>query len=166
MKGKAVPEREVEKRVQVFIRMCRQLGMKVTHQRLEIFRELAASASHPDAESIYKAVRRHMPTISRDTVYRTLATIETAGLIRKVEPIVESARYDANMRQHHHFICTKCGRISDFYSTELNDLPIPESVHELGIIASAHVEVRGTCSVCAAQNKQAHWDVPEKSPQQ
>lgn len=136
--------------------------MKLTHQRLEIFRELATASNHPDAESVYKTVRERMPTISRDTVYRTLATLETAGLIRKVEPLVQSARYDPNMQQHHHFICTKCGRISDFYSTALNDLPIPKSVHELGIIASAHVEVRGTCSTCAAKNKQAHRVVPQE----
>jgi len=157
---------DITRRIDHFARICRENGMKLTHQRLEIFRELATASNHPDAESVYKTVRERMPTISRDTVYRTLATLETAGLIHKVQPLVESARYDANMRQHHHFICTQCGRISDFYSTALNDLPIPESLHELGIIASAHVEVRGTCSACAAKNTQAHRNVPEESPQQ
>jgi len=55
--------------------------MKVTHQRTEIFRELAAGTEHPDAETVYQRVCKRVPSISRDTVYRTLSTLETKGLI-------------------------------------------------------------------------------------
>ena len=139
----------VERRVQAFVQTCRRQGMKVTHQRLEIFRELAASMEHPDAETVYQAVCGRVPSISRDTVYRTLATLEVEGLIRKVSPLVEKARYDANTERHHHFICTVCGLVRDFYSADLDDLPIPPVVKTLGEIESAQVEVRGICSACA-----------------
>jgi Fur family peroxide stress response transcriptional regulator len=140
---------EVERRVQTFVQTCRRQGMKITHQRREIFRELAASTEHPDAETVYQAVYRRVPSISRDTVYRTLATLEVEGLIRKVSPLVERARYDANSDRHHHFICTVCGMVRDFYSEDLDDLPIPPTVKTLGEIESAQVQVRGICSVCA-----------------
>ena len=68
-----------------------------------------------------------MPSISRDTVYRTLATLEAEGLVRKVEPLVRERRYDANLDRHHHFVCTVCGMVRDFYSDELDRLPIPQS---------------------------------------
>jgi Fur family peroxide stress response transcriptional regulator len=116
---------------------------------MEIFRALAASMEHPDAETVYQAVGRRMPSISRDTVYRTLATLEGEGLIRKVSPLVEKARYDAHTERHHHFICTVCGLVRDFYSADLDDLPIPPAVKAFGEIESAQVEVRGICSVCA-----------------
>jgi Fur family peroxide stress response transcriptional regulator len=144
-----VPKAEVERRLQAFVQMCRRRGMKVTHQRREIFGELAASMEHPDAETVYRAVCRRVPSISRDTVYRTLATLEVEGLIRKVSPLVERARYDANSDRHHHFICTVCGMVRDFYSKDLDDLPIPPAVKTLGEIESAQVEVRGICSACA-----------------
>jgi Fur family transcriptional regulator, peroxide stress response regulator len=139
---------EVDRRLQVFVRVCRQRGLKMTHQRMEIFRELAASAEHPDAETVYQHVSQRVPSISRDTVYRTLATLETEGLIRKVEPLFERARYDANPDRHHHFICTVCGMVSDFYSEALDRLPIPRAVAALGDIDGAQVQVRGTCSAC------------------
>ena len=140
---------EIERRVQAFVRTCRQQGLKITHQRMEIFRELAASAAHPDAETVFQAVSQRVPSISPDTVYRTLATLEVEGLIRKVSPLVEKARYDANTERHHHFICTVCGLVRDFYSADLDDLPIPPVVKTLGEIESAQVEVRGICSACA-----------------
>ena len=42
-------------------------GMKVTHQRTEIFREVAGSDEHPDAETVYQRVRKRVTGISRDT---------------------------------------------------------------------------------------------------
>jgi len=143
-----VSKAEIDRRIQAFVRTCRQRSRKVTHQRMEIFRELAASAEHPDAESVYQGVCKRVPSISRDTVYRTLSTLETEGLVRKVEPLFERARYDANLDRHHHFVCTVCGMVSDFYSEALDGLPIPKSVEALGEIDSAHVQIRGTCSAC------------------
>ena len=110
--------------------------------------ELAASAEHPDAETLYQRVSSRVPSVSRDTVYRTLSMLEAEGLIRKVEPLFERARYDANLDRHHHFVCTECGLVRDFYSEALDDLPIPKAVEALGEIAGAQVEVRGTCSAC------------------
>ncbi|MBN1505817.1 MAG: transcriptional repressor [Sedimentisphaerales bacterium] len=139
---------EVDRRVQAFVQTCRRRGLKITHQRMAIFQELAASAVHPDAESVFQAVSKPVPGISRDTVYRTLATLETEGLVRRVEPLVESSRYDANLDRHHHFVCTVCGMVSDFYSAPLDRLPIPKSLESVGRIDSAQVQVRGTCLTC------------------
>lgn len=145
----AVPEAEIDRRVQAFVQICRQKGMKVTHQRMEVFREVAASVEHPDAETVYEAVHARTPSISRDTVYRTLSTLLAEGLVRKVAPLSGSIRYDANLDRHHHFICTKCGMVRDFHSEVLDRLPIPESVTAMGEIDSTQVHVWGICSACA-----------------
>jgi Fur family peroxide stress response transcriptional regulator len=143
-----VARTEVERRIQRLLDQCRRRGMKITHQRMEIFRELASTGEHPDAESIYRQLRKRMPTISRDTVYRTLSALVDQGLVQKVEPHSEGARYDANPDRHHHFICTVCGSISDFCSNALNRLPIPKSVQAMGQIEVAQVQVRGICRAC------------------
>lgn len=148
-----IPKTEIDRRIEMFVRTFRRHGMKITHQRMEIFGELAASGEHPDAENLYQRVSKRVQSISRDTVYRTLSTLEAEGLIRKVEPLFERARYEANMDHHHHFVCTLCGKVCDFYSERLNDLPIPKSVQELGEIDTVQVQIRGICSACSNSKK-------------
>lgn len=138
--------------MRTFVETCREKGLKATHQRMEIYRELAGSDEHPDAETVYQNVRRRVPAISRDTVYRTLATLEENGLISRAEALSGSTRFDANTQRHHHFICMVCGQIKDFRSEALNDLPIPDSVKSLGTVESAQVQVRGICSSCAGRS--------------
>lgn len=149
----SVRESELDRRMGTFVKTCREKGLKATHQRMEIFRELAENEEHPDAEAVYQSVRQRVPAISRDTVYRTLATLEDHGLIRKAEALSGSTRFDANTERHHHFICTVCGAIKDFRSQALNDLPIPDSVKNYGTIESAQVQVRGVCSACAGRRR-------------
>jgi len=149
----AISKVEIERRMRRFTETCRQNGMKVTHQRMEVFRELAGAEDHPDAETLYQSVRKRVPAISRDTVYRTLATLEEQDLVRKAEVLSSKGRYDANMDRHHHFVCTECGLVRDFYSEKLDELPIPKSVATLGRVESSHVQLRGICSTCARGKK-------------
>jgi len=153
-----VPKAEVERRVRRFVETCRRSGLKVTHQRTEVFRELAGREDHPAAETVYREVRRRLPSISRDTVYRTLALLQAQGLIRKTQVLRNEGRYDANAEPHHHFVCTVCGRIEDFESPALDELPLPPSVRALGSVQSAHVQVRGTCSACAGREARGGRD--------
>ena len=53
----SVGESELDRRMCSFLETCRETGLKATHQRMEIFRELAGSEEHPDAEAIYQSVR-------------------------------------------------------------------------------------------------------------
>ena len=144
----AVPDKEITGRMRRFAQTCRDGGLKVTHQRTEVFREVAGADEHPDAETIFQRVRRRVTGISLDTVYRTLPAMEALGLVRRTEISGQSARYDANTDMHHHFVCTRCGRVDDFYSEALDGLAIPRSVQALGRIESAQVQVRGVCSAC------------------
>ncbi len=143
---KPVAPSEVEQRLERLRLACRNTGMRMTHQRLEIFREVAQSNEHPDAETIFKRVREKMPTISHDTVYRTLASLEEMGLVDRVETMAGRARYDANPDCHHHFVCTRCGSIADFYLDQAPSLP--EGIENLGSAESLHVQVRGICHNC------------------
>ena len=139
---------EIERRVDRFKSESRAAGVKLTHQRLEVFREVAASLDHPDADAIFQEVRRRVPTVSLDTVYRTLWLLDDLGLIRTLGPRRESVRFDANLERHHHYVCVQCGLARDFESAELNALRVPEAVKRLGSVSGTHVEVRGVCERC------------------
>ena len=147
----AVSKTEVERRIQQFEQVCRRNGLKVTHQRTEIFRELAVTDEHPDAEAVYEAVHRRIPAVSLDTVYRTLGVLEEIGLIRRAEVHSGAARFDANTDQHHHFVCTTCGLVRDVYCEQIEKVPIPASVREIGTVVSRHMQLRGLCKRCAAK---------------
>jgi len=67
--------------IERFENACRDRKLKITQQRLEVFRELARYPGHPTADDIYGRVRRRLKTISLDTVYRTIGTFEKHVLI-------------------------------------------------------------------------------------
>jgi Fur family peroxide stress response transcriptional regulator len=144
-----ISEKEIEHRLDRFTKTCRKAGVKVTQQRIEVFREVAATGDHPDAERVYQGVRRRMPTISLDTVYRTLWWLKDLGLVTALSPIRERTRFDANLDHHHHFICIRCGLTRDFLNKDLDDLDLEGSVQAIGYVETAHVEIKGICLECA-----------------
>lgn len=146
-----VARAEVERRVAGFKEAAKKAGVKLTHQRIEIFREVAASLEHPSAEAVLRGVKPRMPTVSLDTVYRTLWLLSDLGLVSTLGPRRESVRFDANLARHHHYICERCGLARDFESEALNALRIPASVKGLGSIVGTQVEVRGVCTRCARE---------------
>jgi Fur family transcriptional regulator, peroxide stress response regulator len=139
----------VEKRLEQFRAASREAGVKLTHQRIEILRQVSSSVDHPDADTVFRCVRARMPTISLDTVYRTLRTLERLGLITTLSPRRDSVRFDANLKHHHHYVCILCGRVKDFESEELNDLRVPNAARDFGSVVGTHVEVRGVCEKCS-----------------
>lgn len=134
----------------------RQAGVRLTRQRLEICREIAASDSHPDAETVYLGVRVRVPSVSLDTVYRTLWTLRELELIDTLGVPHARTRFDGNTTPHHHFVCTECGEPRDFYSDYFDRLTIPEEVAAYGTVDRAQVEFRGICHKCSAEGSPRH----------
>ncbi|MBK7702184.1 MAG: transcriptional repressor [bacterium] len=151
---------EILSRLARYQAVARAAGVKLTHQRLEIFREVASSLEHPDAEFVFRAVQTRLPTVSLDTVYRTLWLLHDLGLVSTLGPRRGSVRFDANLEPHHHYVCVRCGLARDFTSAECNDLRVPDILQEFGSIVTTHVEVRGVCGSCAA-NSAATPDIPK-----
>ncbi len=144
---------EIDRRMEAFLGVAGREGMKATHQRMEIFREIAGTEEHPDAETIFTRVRTRIPMVSLDTVYRALAWLERMGLVSRVPVLSKRTRFDANMKPHHHFVCSECGLIRDFYSSEADHLPVPEEVGSWGKVHSVHVELQGVCLDCLADKE-------------
>lgn len=147
------PATVVKSRMEAFKQACIDGGVKVTHQRLEIYRALVSSEEHPDAETIYRCVRKRIPTISHDTVYRNLKLLSEYGLISIVGMSHERLRFDANMGLHHHFVCVRCGLIRDFTSEQLGSIGCPKEAEVFGEPVSLHFEVKGVCTKCGSRMK-------------
>ena len=154
----------VEDRIELFKAAAKGAGIKLTHQRLEIFREIAGSVDHPDAETVFQAVQLRVPTVSRDTVYRTLWTLQELGLITTLGTRRQTVRFDANLDPHYHYVCTQCGLTRDFESASFHALRVPQIVKELGSVAGTHVEVRGLCRACQQNEKSKRLGPKDRPP--
>ena len=147
-----VPD-EIQHRMARFKEALRRAGVKLTHQRLEIFSEVARTGEHPDAETVFRGVRDRLPTVSLDTVYRTLWLLIDLGVLTALGPPRGRVRFDANMRAHHHFVCTHCGLTRDFYSPVFDALQVPAAVKTWGRVERMLVEIHGLCARCVKEKK-------------
>ena len=139
---------EVPALMEEFERICRSRGLRITHQRLEIFREFAVSAGHPTVENVFNHIRRRLKTISMDTVYRTISTFEKYGLIKRVNFLDNSTRFDINLAVHHHLVCSRCKSIEDFYWPDFDEMKPPKTISHWGRIDVKRVVISGLCSSC------------------
>jgi Fur family peroxide stress response transcriptional regulator len=149
----SINKSEVEQRMKLFETVCRSEGVKLTPQRIEIFREVAQTGDHPHADQVFQRVRDRLPTVSLDTVYRTLWLLKDLGLVATLGTSREGTRFDANLKSHHHFVCGQCGFTRDFYCDDLDNVRLPESVDSLGEVKATHVEVRGICRECIQKKR-------------
>src|SRR5262245_26645459 len=88
----------------------RSRGLRLTGPRHAVLEVVRATESHPTAEEVHRLVRRHVPRVSLGTIYRNLRLLVGAGLLKELPG--PYARFDANTRAHHHFVCERCRRIS------------------------------------------------------
>jgi Fur family peroxide stress response transcriptional regulator len=115
---------------------------------MEVYRELTEATDHPTADTLYQRLRMRLPTISLDTVYRTLATLAEHGLVNRVDTAQSLARFEAPRMRHHHLICRSCGEIMDFVWSRIDEVPLPDDILSWGKIDHKNVVVYGVCNRC------------------
>ena len=128
-----------------FLKICRKTGWKCTSQRLAVYDFLQGNLSHPDVDTVWTAVRNTLPAITRESVYRILNEFSAAGLIGRLDHI-DNARYDSRVEAHGHFICEKCGKISDFDWPE--NATIPQEALS-GKVTHMEIRIVGLCEQCS-----------------
>lgn len=129
----------------------RERGLRVTRQRLAVL-EAVHAQPHQPAESIHGAVAEQLPDITVQSVYTVLHDLTAKDLIRRFDPPGAAACYETRTEDnHHHAICTECGRIEDVDCVH-GEAPCLEAPASLGMsIEVADVVFRGVCSSCQEQ---------------
>lgn len=130
---------------------CRQKNLRVTPQRMKIYTTLAQAADHPSAEVLHQRLIKGMPTLSLDTVYRTLTTLVENGLVKRVETAESQARFEIAQTQHHHLICKRCKTIQDFQSDQIAVGNLAEQLRDWGRVETKNFVIYGTCNHCLQQ---------------
>jgi Fur family peroxide stress response transcriptional regulator len=137
-----------ESRLQELVEQCKAARMKVTPQRLLIFRALLRDESHPSPAKLYRRIKRSHPTISHATVYTTLETFARHGIIARLTPLHETVRFDPITKPHHHIVCVRCKKVSNLHDPEFDALTIPEHVRRRNTVLGYSVYVNVLCPSC------------------
>lgn len=122
--------------------------LKLTPQRIAVYKCLLATKEHPSAEIVYKDLQKYYPTMSLATVYKTLKTLVEVNLVQELNVGEGNFRYDANTSPHPHIRCINCGKVSDIngiYFSNLNDKVKPYTDFE---VLANQVYFYGLCSTC------------------
>ena len=100
-------------RFEHLIAKLREREYRLTPQRLELIRLIAASEGHPSASRLYQQIKVQFPTMSLATVYKTLDLLKELGEVLEID-LRDDSHYDGNKPYPHpHLICTKCQKIMD-----------------------------------------------------
>lgn len=124
----------------------KDLGFKLTPQRLAILDFLEGNTSHPSAEDIDSALSEKFPTMSLATVYNTLETLRQRGLVQELSIDPDKKRFDPNVDPHNHLICVECRRVVDV--KENFELSLGRQDRAGFEVIGHHVEFYGICPEC------------------
>jgi len=147
-KEKTISPADLDERTDWFISLCKKTGLKVTPQRIAIYRELIKTDEHPSAEMLHAKVRRLYPNISLDTVNRTLLTLNRIGAAYIVEGSGDAKRFDGDLEKHQHFKCVKCKRVVDFHHKPFDNVNVPAEIEGRFTVLRKSVYLEGICDMC------------------
>lgn len=137
-------------------RMVREMGLKVTSQRLAILKALHAGKQHVTAQEVFETVFVDHPDVGFATVYRFLRALAKYGTVTELRMGGLPARYELAPQAHHdHLTCLECGKILEFENKDIEKLQ-EEAAKKLGFRLQRHVlELYGQCmdTVCPHRGK-------------
>ena len=86
---------------------------KRSRQRERLLELLTSTGAHPTAGWLYDRLKKEFPDLSMGTVYRNLNILMEQDLVRKIDFGSTFDRFEARTDPHYHFICERCGSVSD-----------------------------------------------------
>lgn len=130
----------------------KQAGLKATLPRMRILEVFLAAQAAPDrlrhftAEDVYRRMLHDRTDVGQATVYRVLAQLEQAGLLRRSSFQADRAVYELYDGLHHdHLVCLDCGKVEEFHDASI-EARQAEIAHAKGFRLQEHaLSLYGTC---------------------
>jgi Fur family ferric uptake transcriptional regulator len=135
-------------------RFCQHLqsaGKRVTQQKRLIVEQVFSHHDHFDAEELLDHLRPLIAErkVSRPTVYRTLAELVEAGMLRKMELGGRSVyEHDYGYPSHDHLYCQSCNQLIEFHSTQLERIRDAVAEEHHFEVLGHRMFVTGICAEC------------------
>lgn len=122
-------------------------NLKPTVQRLSLLQYLLEDADHPTAEQVRDWAYGHLGQISQATVYNTLNSLVSAGIIRQFKfGHSDCVIYDCNVSDHFHFLDETSGKLFDIQTHEIklkSRLPNHFQLKSIDILFRGTVDPKG-----------------------
>ena len=122
---------------------------RYTEQQRDMVRYIFAQHNHFDAEQLIDDMKRTEFRVSRATVYRTLAKLVDAGLLRRLEVGTRTFyEHDYGYPQHEHMFCQQCRKMIEFQAPALDAL-LADVSRQYNFQTTGHsFIIHGICSDC------------------
>jgi len=130
-------------------KIIRDLGLKVTHQRVTILTAIRSGPAHFTAQEVFELVNEKNPDIGFATVYRFLKKLSEENFVTEVRMGGLPARYEWSAKEHHdHLTCVKCQTIVEFENQKIEELQVSIAQRN-GFVLTHHIlELYGICQNC------------------
>ncbi len=141
----------VEEAWPLFVEFLKKKDARVTQARKIVLTQVFSRHDHFCADDLAAELSSGVNHVSRGTVYRTLALMEEAGLVRVIRDTDVHAHYEHtfNHPHHEHMVCDKCGQFIEFIDDRLVEL-VKKACKEHSFQERTHrIVVFGTCRNCS-----------------
>ncbi len=132
-------------------------GKRITQQRRVLVEEVFRRHDHFDAEDLIAHLSRVVGDrrVSRPTVYRTLAELVDAGLLRDMALGGRTVyEHDYGYPQHDHLHCQKCNKLIEFHSDEVAAIRDAVGREHQFRVTGHRLIITGECAACRSQRRQ------------
>jgi len=128
----------------------RERGYRVTAQRTIILETIAHMEDHISAQQVYEGARERLPGLNLATVYRTVESLQGAGMINMLSAGGEPMRFSLcdPEHPHSHLVCRDCGSIFEVETEEIEAFARRVEKETSFRIDSEHLTLEGLCQTC------------------
>lgn len=145
------PDPELIERVwNTFVAFLKHRQARITQSRRIILERVLSRDDHFSADQLAADLAVGPNRVSRGTVYRTLALMAQAGIVREIRNADVHTHYEhIYARAHHeHMICDNCGRFIEFDDSNIIGI-LDQICRQHGFEERTHrITVFGTCPYC------------------
>ena len=128
--------------------ILRERGHRITPQREVILQEVLGTDGHITPQDLTRRVQRRLPAVNASTVYRTLALLESVGIVRHAHLEGGAEYHRADEVEHVHLTCSRCGAEDDLSIEEAETLKGVVQRHRGFLPDLTHFAISGLCARC------------------
>jgi Fur family ferric uptake transcriptional regulator len=123
-------------------------GIESTRVRQAVVHVISEQKYPIDVSAILSSLEAHAIKADKVTVYRILDLLAEKDLVSRVEFQEGKFRYEIAGKDHHHLICSNCGKIDDISDTWITALEKDIAKKRKFHVLQHKLEFYGICAAC------------------
>jgi Fur family ferric uptake transcriptional regulator len=132
-----------------------EAGLRATRPRIAVAETLRHMGGHRTADEVHARLARDNISVPRTSVYNSLTVLADVGIALRADVGPGAVVYEVADQWHHHFVCRRCGQISDVPCV-IGERPCLSPGDGFGVVEEAQVIFRGVCARCVESGGSDH----------